>query len=87
MSDAAHIDAHSHSIRHHDEIAESLVCGCFYCCRIFPPSEISEWVDDGDTDSCKTALCPYCGIDSVIGSAAGYPIDAEFLRKMNKHWF
>lgn len=87
MKDRAHLDAHRHSIRHYDEVCQSDTCGCFYCCRIFSPVEISEWVDDGDTDSAKTALCPYCGIDSVIGSAAGYPIDASFLREMRKHWF
>jgi len=34
-----------------------------------PPNEIQDWTDDGDT-----ALCPKCGIDSVIGSVSGYPI-------------
>jgi len=34
-----------------------------------------------------TALCPRCGIDSVIGSASGYPITADFLLMMRKYYF
>lgn len=49
---------------------------------MFFPVEITEWVDL-DT----TALCPKCGIDSVIGSASNVPVNPEFLSKMNEHWF
>jgi hypothetical protein len=55
-------------------------CGCFYCKSIFAPSKIVEWVDDDDT-----ALCPFCGIDSVIGSASTFPITAEFLNRMKAY--
>lgn len=58
-------------------------CGCFYCLTIFSPSEIVEWIQDEK----ETAVCPYCGIDSVIGESAGYPITKEFLEKMQKYWF
>ena len=34
-----------------------------------------------------TALCPYCGIDSIIGESSGYPITAEFLKSMHERWF
>jgi hypothetical protein len=51
----------------------SAVCGCFYCCRTFPPGEIAEWVDDG--------------IDSVIGDRSGFPVSGEFLSSMRRHWF
>lgn len=34
-----------------------------------------------------TALCPYCGIDAVIGESAGYPLTEEFLKKMRDYWF
>jgi hypothetical protein len=83
----AHITAHRHSIRHYDEVVESTLCGCFCCCETFPPSEITDWVHDGPAESDQTALCPYCGIDSVIGSASGYPIDRHFLERMKSHWF
>ncbi|KAB0489149.1 cytoplasmic protein, partial [Pseudomonas vancouverensis] len=38
-------------------------------------------------DGGNTALCPKCGIDSVIGSASNAPVNPEFLLKMYEHWF
>ena len=75
--------AHKHSSRHRAELEASEKCGCFYCLNIFAPSEIADWLEEGD----GTALCPRCGIDSVIGSYSGYPITDSFLREMNRYWF
>jgi hypothetical protein len=81
-----HIRAHRHCIRHREEVLGSEQCGCFYCLAIFPPSEIECWIDPWEEVG-QTALCPRCEIDSVIGSASGYPITEEFLGLMNRHWF
>lgn len=62
----------------------SVKCGCFSCGEIYDPAEIVEWVEDRDG---LTAICPYCGIDSVLPDCAGYPITKEFLERMNKKWF
>lgn len=86
MNGQAVIEAHKRSIFHRDEIEQSSDCGCFYCLEIFPPTEILDWVDQGDPRG-QTALCPKCGIDSVIGSASGFPIEKNFLREMHRHWF
>ncbi|MDD5195178.1 MAG: cytoplasmic protein [Candidatus Omnitrophica bacterium] len=80
-------EAHKHSLKHREEILNSEMCGCFHCEAIFNPSEIKEWVDADKNNLGQTALCPKCGIDSVIGSSSGYPIAKEFLGKMQKHWF
>jgi len=77
-----HIAAHKWSVRNRSDLKKSDLCGCFYCLEVFPPNEIEDWTDDGDT-----ALCPKCDIDSVIGSLSGYPIQREFLSKMHDHWF
>ena len=74
--------AHKTSIRHRAQIEGSDQCGCFYCLKTFAPSSIHEWCDQG-----QTALCPHCGIDSVLGSASGFPLSAEFLVQMQKRWF
>ncbi|WP_223702140.1 cytoplasmic protein [Sutcliffiella deserti] len=74
--------AHRFSSLHRKELEKDKVCGCFYCLKIFSPSEIHEWCDDG-----RTALCPYCGIDSVIGESSGYSVTEEFLEGMHKVWF
>lgn len=82
-----HVGAHDRSSNHRDEIERSEVCGCFYCLAVFPPSRISEWIDAGDDDVGTTAMCPECGIDSVLGAASGFPISAEFLGAMRAYWF
>ena len=56
----------------------------FFCLKIFNPKEITDWIEDKYD---KTALCPYCGIDSVIGEYTGFPITYKFLKKMKKYWF
>ncbi len=77
-----YIKAHDHCNSNFDELKVSAICGCFYCLSIFPPHEVEDWIDEG-----KCALCPKCGIDSVIGSASGYLITKEFLEKMCNYWF
>lgn len=78
--------AHKHSSNHRDEILASQVCGCFYCLAIFAPETIKEWIDEKEGVA-MTALCPECGIDSVIGSSSGFPITKEFLQTMYRKWF
>ena len=87
MAEAAHIAAHKRSIYHREQVLGSQTCGCFYCLAIFPPDRIREWVDNDTNSVGQTALCPECGIDSVIGSAAGYPITRPFLDEMRQRWF
>ena len=77
------IDAHKFSANHQNKLLKDKKCGCFYCLHIFSPNEIIEWVKDID----GTAICPYCGIDSVIGESSGYPITKIFLGQMKQHWF
>lgn len=80
-------EAHRHSSGHRAEILTSSVCGCFYCCSTFTPSRIDEWVDEDTEGVGQTALCPRCGIDSVIGDGSGAEISADFLRAMKRYWF
>lgn len=75
-------EAHRFSSHHRKDLEESNVCGCFFCLQIFKPSEITDWCDNGNT-----AICPHCGIDSIIGDKSGYPITKEFLQGMRKEWF
>lgn len=76
------ITAHKFSSNHKLKLINDVKCGCFYCLEIFSPKDIFEWIDDD-----STALCPYCGIDSIIGESSGYPIDKNFLAQMQKYWF
>lgn len=48
----------------------------------FNLSQITDWCDDENT-----ALCPYCGMDSILGESSGFPINEQFLIGMHKEWF
>ena len=84
-------EAFKHSRLHKQEILQSCKprvflrgesCGCFNCKKIFKPAEIKEWAEEGNF--MINALCPHCGMISVIGSKSGYPVnDAEFLEELN----
>ncbi|UVI39905.1 cytoplasmic protein [Qipengyuania spongiae] len=74
-------------------LRESKECGCFHCESIFSPSSIEEWIEEtqgsySEAPDPFTALCPDCGIDSVLGDACPYPVtDPAFLHAMRLHWF
>ena len=79
--------AHRASIFHKTQIVQSDICGCFYCLGIFYPDGILEWTDQGNSAG-ETAWCPLCTMDTVIGSASGFPVtDRDFLIQMNAKWF
>ena len=80
--------AHAYSNNHKPELEKDRLCGCFYCLRIFDPQEIEHWIiADNPCDQRGTGICPYCGIDSVIGESSGFPITADFLTQMHQAWF
>ena len=57
------------------------------CLATFSPTEIQDWIEDDEADVGQTALCPRCGIDSVIGSKSGISLDVAFLSRMHAYWF
>jgi hypothetical protein len=65
---------------HREEILNSKLVGCFYCCEIYDPKEINEWVDKQ-----QTAICPKCSIDSVLPE--NHFQNTNFLEEMRKVWF
>ena len=79
--------AHEHSIFNKKEILKSKFCGCFYCLKVYQATEIVEWTDNDNLKG-ETALCSFCGIDSVIGDSSGFPIsDNTFLQQMHTYYF
>ena len=79
--DAVLFNAQRYSIHNMGKLIEDKKCGCFYCGSIFDPMEISEWTD------ADTALCPYCGIDAILGEYTGLPVALPFLTQMHEYWF
>lgn len=66
------------SIHNRSAITGETQCGCYFCFRLFNGASIEEWIDDDET-----ALCPHCGIDSVIPDIN----DTKFLVKAGERWF
>lgn len=81
--------AHDESTFNRERLIAAGRCGCFHCLTTYLPDEITDWIPDhrrdGSTD--ETALCPRCGIDSVIAMPPGGPRDESFLRRMNEEYF
>jgi hypothetical protein len=75
---SAHKDCGSGN-NHRERVLASEKVGCFYCLTIFAPAEIDEWTPGG------CALCPYCGIDSVLPNSEN--LTPEFLQEMKRYWF
>lgn len=77
---------HKFSIYNRTSINKSKKCGCFYCGSIYESKEILNWIDADESGIGQTALCPKCGVDSVLGDN-DVKIDSETLMKMKKYWF
>ena len=77
------VRARESSIGNRQQLQQDQNCGCFYCLKTFQSSEITQWYGDQD----DTAVCPYCGIDAVIGESSGMAITREFLKEMRLYWF
>jgi hypothetical protein len=83
---------HRYSSNNRSLLASSKLAGCFYCGAIYDASGVKDWVDGGHTESGElddgvTALCPRCGIDSVLPDAAPIILDGNLLAEMREHWF
>lgn len=78
--------AHRGSYKNRATVEVSSICGCFHCLSTFDPKEVTQWID-GPIGAGMTALCPRCGIDSVLGSASAPTINARFLTLMRDYWF
>lgn len=71
------------SIRNKSLVEKSTNCGCYHCGKIFSASDVVEWVDREDP---PTALCPFCGIDSVLGDYS-IELTPELLAEWKRYWF
>lgn len=55
--------------------------GCYYCRKIYPAAEVKEFLETEDT-----ALCPKCGIDSVLPDSV-CDLSIETLKELHQFWF
>ena len=77
---------YSLSIRNEESILKSDFCGCFHCISILAATDVKSSEMMVEKDGFKTAICPICGIDSVLGDAS-VEISAELIESMNEYYF
>jgi hypothetical protein len=75
---------HRHTHGNRAELEASEACGCLACERIYFPDEVERWIVDR---AGETAICPYCGMDAVVGSASGIPITPGVLARAHARSF
>lgn len=75
-------DAVNYSTYNKNQFKNNCLCGCYHCLEIFQSKEIRNWIDNQET-----ALCPYCGIDSILTIDSGYDINEESLKELHNHWY
>lgn len=73
---------HTYSAHNRSRIAVAGKCYCFYCKAVLDSSEITDYADHG-----QTAICPKCGIDSIIPDSIDEPIDTKTVAELNQYWF
>lgn len=64
-------EAHKHCIYNKEELEKSTVVACFHCISIWGEEDLHPCLVVDYCDGGQTALCPKCGIDSLIGNASG----------------
>ena len=62
------------------EILHSETCSCIFCRQQYSARNISDWVNDKNG---MNAICPECGMDTVVGDASKLSLDKELLKELN----
>ena len=75
----------SHSLNNEIEILRSKKCGCFFCVKTFDARKVSQW--ESGTNGGASAICPECGMATVIGDASGVPLTKALLLEMSKEFY
>ncbi len=75
----------AHATDNEIEILRSHKCGCFFCRSVFDAREVSEWASENGGGA--SAICPKCGMPTVIGDASGAPLDEALLDEMYKAFY
>ncbi len=75
----------SHSVNNEIEILRSKKCGCFFCGSTFDARKVSQW-EDG-TNGGASAICPECGMATVIGDGSGLKVTRTLLKEMSEAFY
>lgn len=65
-----------------EALRESEQAACYYCMKIYSALEVVEFIPEENT-----AICPKCGIDSVLPGTCGIEFSEENLNIINDYYF
>lgn len=74
----------AHTTNNDLEILQSHKCSCLFCRHTIDARDVQDWIND---DQGVSAICPECGMDTLIGDASGYSFSKEELREINLTYF
>ena len=74
----SNIEAAMSSFHNKEAIKNAKMVSCYFCCNVYPSSRIKHFVDGG-----ATAICPICGIDSVLNGV----VPKKELRDLSRRMF
>ena len=95
--------AHKHTAFNEAELRRSEQCVCMFCGHVVKPTDLDRpdvgpdaneqywpdgnWVADAEPGG-RSATCPKCRIDALIGDASGYPVhDRTFQIDFGTRWW
>lgn len=73
---------HAYSSHNRALVEGARQCHCFYCQATVDASEVVDYSDNG-----QTAICPKCGIDSILPDSIEETLNADTIAEMNEYWF
>lgn len=73
---------HAYASHNKELIEKSDRCYCFYCNANMGSGEIEKYLDKEET-----ALCPKCGVDSIIPDSIDEQIDENIISELHDYWF
>jgi hypothetical protein len=78
-------EPHKYTFKNKDQVQKSNMCCCACCVNKYSAKYVVEYIEEANGD--KTAICPKCGVDAVIGDAALSNITDTMLQDMHNKWF
>lgn len=78
------IEIHKHTYRNEIEIKSSDKCFCAHCGKEFNSKDVLNYKDFYGS---LTAICPFCGVDAVIGDKSGYKYSLDLYNELHYYAF
>jgi hypothetical protein len=79
-------DLHKLTSSNREALSKSKKAGCFYCLKIYDADSIEEWTMSSHRGPVDCAICPKCGVDSVLPDSE-CNLNPTLLSQMSTMWF